>query len=136
MYQTIIVPVDVNNAEKAPAMLAVAERLGGKTASIVLLNIIEAMPNYVAVHMPEGFGDRVRAEALEELNRIARSTSLESKIEVKIGHASRDILACADEHKADAIIVASHRPGFEDYLLGSTASRVVRHAKCTVVVIR
>ena len=36
----------------------------------------------------------------------------------------------------DLIIVASHRPGLQDYFLGSTAAKVVRHAKCSVLVIR
>jgi universal stress protein F len=33
-------------------------------------------------------------------------------------------------------VIASHRPGIQDYFLGSTASRVVRHANCTVHVMR
>ena len=136
MYQTIIVPVDVSNSDKASAMLETAERLGGESAKIVLLNIIETIPNYVAVHLPEGYGQRAKAEATEQLDRIAKSTTLNTEIEVRSGHASAEILTVADEKNADAIIIASHRPGLEDYLLGSTASRVVRHAKCAVVVLR
>ncbi|MFY0615010.1 MAG: universal stress protein [Hyphomicrobiaceae bacterium] len=136
MYETIIVPVDVNNAEKASDMLIAAERIGGKKAKVVLLNVIEAVPNYVAVHLPEEFREQVWKEATDGLSRIAKSTSLETEIEVRGGHASAEILTVADERNADAIIIASHRPGLEDYFLGSTASRVVRHAKCTVVVIR
>ena len=136
MYQTIIVPVDVNNSEKTADMLATAEKLGGKSAKIVLLNVIEAVPNYVAVYLPEGHHERVSTEAKQELDRIAKSTSLSAEVEVRVGHASQEILTVADQKKADAIIIASHRPGLEDYLLGSTASRVVRHAKCSVIVIR
>lgn len=136
MYQTFVVPVDVNNSDKAAAMLDTAERLGDKGAKIVLTYIIEPIPNYVAVHLPEGHSEKVVAEAKEELDRIAKSTALETEIQVRFGHASPEILSAADENNADAIIIASHRPGFEDYLLGSTASRVVRHAKCSVVIIR
>jgi nucleotide-binding universal stress UspA family protein len=42
----------------------------------------------------------------------------------------------AEEKGADLIIIASHRPGLKDYFLGSTAAKVVRHAKCSVLVIR
>ncbi len=136
MYQTIIVPVDVSHADKAGGMLEVAKRLGGRDAKIVLLNVIEEIPNYVAVQMPGGFQERAKANAIEELEKVAESTDLNTESEVRIGHASQEILSLADEKKADAIIIASHRPGFEDYLLGSTAARVVRHAKCTVVVLR
>ncbi len=36
----------------------------------------------------------------------------------------------------DLIIVDSHRPGLQEYFLGSTASRVVRRAPCAVFVLR
>ncbi len=46
------------------------------------------------------------------------------------------MLAAAEERNADLIVIASHRPGLQQFLLGSTASRVVRHATCTVLVKR
>jgi len=52
------------------------------------------------------------------------------------GHSGRTILDYAENHQADCIVVASHRPGLQDYLLGSTAARVVRHASCAVHVVR
>ena len=36
----------------------------------------------------------------------------------------------------DLITVASHQPNVGDYPLGTTASRVVRHAACSVFVVR
>lgn len=39
-------------------------------------------------------------------------------------------------HKADLIIIASHTPDFSNYFIGATADRVVRHAKCSVLVDR
>ena len=32
--------------------------------------------------------------------------------------------------------IASHQPGLQDYFLGSTAAKVVRHATCSVLVMR
>ena len=42
----------------------------------------------------------------------------------------------AEDDKVDLIIIASHKPGLQDYFLGSTAARVVRHASCSVLVVR
>jgi xylitol oxidase len=53
-----------------------------------------------------------------------------------LGSPGSEILALAARLKADAIIVGSHKPGVSDYLIGSTAARVARHANCTVVVDR
>jgi universal stress protein F len=46
------------------------------------------------------------------------------------------ILGVAEEAGADLIVVGSHRPAMRDYLFGATASRVVRHANCSVLVAR
>lgn len=52
------------------------------------------------------------------------------------GHAGHTIVDYAAKNGVDCIVVASHRPGFQDYFLGSTAARVVRHAPCSVHVVR
>ncbi|WP_170501927.1 universal stress protein, partial [Ruegeria atlantica] len=36
----------------------------------------------------------------------------------------------------DCIVLASHKPGMKDFFLGSTAALVVRHARCSVHVLR
>ena len=55
---------------------------------------------------------------------------------VVTGHAARTILDFAERIEADCIVIASHDPGIQDYFLGSTAARVVRHAHCAVHVVR
>ena len=60
----------------------------------------------------------------------------DAEIVVRRGHAARDILSFASERKADMIVMASHDPGIVDYFLGSVAGHVVRHAHCSVLVVR
>ncbi len=55
---------------------------------------------------------------------------------IRFGSVYQEILAHADKFGADLIIVASHKPNVGDYLLGTTAARVVRHAACSVFVVR
>ncbi|MBL4758209.1 MAG: universal stress protein [Rhizobiales bacterium] len=55
---------------------------------------------------------------------------------MRSGNASNAILDIAKEQNVDIILIGSHKPGLQDYLLGSTAARVVRHAECTVLVAR
>ena len=53
------------------------------------------------------------------------------------GKAHRQILAVAAEIGADLIMVGTHdHTAFERFLLGSTATRVVREAGCPVIVVR
>jgi hypothetical protein len=47
-----------------------------------------------------------------------------------------EVLAEADAWGADLIIVGSHSPSMGTYLLGSNAQKIVRHANCSVLVVR
>ncbi len=58
------------------------------------------------------------------------------EVEVRVGHPYKTILEVAEEKEADLIIVASHQPDLQNYLIGSTAAKVVRHATCSVLVVR
>lgn len=52
------------------------------------------------------------------------------------GTVYAEILDVADEIGADQIVMAAHRPSLADYLIGPNTASVVRHAKCSVTVIR
>ena len=53
-----------------------------------------------------------------------------------LGSVYDQVLAEATEFNADLIVVGSHRPSMSTYLIGSNAARIVRHAKCSVLVVR
>jgi nucleotide-binding universal stress UspA family protein len=55
---------------------------------------------------------------------------------VLYGHPAQSILDFASNNGVECIVIASHKPGLSDYLIGSTAARVVRHAQCAVHVVR
>jgi len=136
MFRTIVVPVALSEVEKADRMLKAARQLGGESAHIVLMSVVEDIPTYVASELPGGFIDKAKKNAHDALSKIARDAGLEAELVVRSGQPSAGILGTAKEKNADAIIIASHQPGLSDYLLGSTAHRVVRHAKCAVLVLR
>ena len=136
MYKKILVPVDINQLDKANAMLETARKLGGDDAKIILAYVVEAIPTYIAVQIQSDYVNSAKKEAHDALSQLAQNSGGATEIEIRSGHAAQGILAIAKEKSADTIILASHRPGIEDYFLGSTAARVVRHANCTVVVIR
>ena len=76
-------------------------------------------------------------------NRIAtlirRANATDLKPNVLVTHGASiyaEILGAAEEAQADLVIVGSHRPAMKDYLLGTNAARVVRHACCSVLVAR
>ncbi|MGY6707866.1 MAG: universal stress protein [Rhizobiaceae bacterium] len=136
MPKTIIVPVALAQVEKVNAMLDVARLLGGEEGNIVLVTVIEDVPGYIAAELPSSLIENAAEEARGELRALARNAGMELAVEVRKGNPATAILAVAGERNADVIVIASHRPGLQDFFLGSTAARVVRHAKCSVHVIR
>jgi nucleotide-binding universal stress UspA family protein len=76
--------------------------------------------------------DRV-VEALVE--RMA--PDIEFHVHARIGKPEPEILGLAEDIGADLIFIGSHgRVGLERFLLGSVSERVVREARCPVMVVR
>lgn len=133
MHKTIVVAIDLSHAEKAEAMIDVARKLADRGQRIVLTYVIEEIPT---PEYPNGVVDKSKQMAIRDLETIAQTAGLDADIEVRRGQAHIVILAVAEEKGAVTIVIASHRPGLQDYLLGSTALRVVRHAMCSVHIVR
>ena len=135
MYKKILVPVALDHGPNTARALEAARVLRDEDGSITALTVMEAIPPYVSQYLPEDQEARahneVKAALVAELGGVRDATA-----EVVIGHAGRTILEYAEEHGFDLIVIASHRPGLQDYFLGSTAARVVRHAPCAVHVVR
>jgi len=136
LYSNILVAVDLAHGEVVARIVAVARHLAGAEGAITLLTVIEPVPAYVAVEIPAGILEANRAAAKGRLDALAAGEGLGARVVLRHGAPAAEILDEAESMGADAIILGSHRPDYRDYLLGSTAARVVRHAACTVVVER
>ena len=139
MAKTILVPIDIAEPIGGAAALELARDLakirGGK---LVLLTVLERVPGYIASQISPEFHRRALGRAAEKLGELAGKHDLPEppEIVVRDGHPSTEILEYASKIDADMIIIASHDPGLVDYFLGSVAARVVRHARCSVLVAR
>lgn len=135
MYKHILVPIVFDEEHDGTRAIEVAGRLAPPDAKVTLLHVMEEVPGYAISYLPEGFREGSRkavAAAMAEKGKVlphAETAIIE-------GHAGRSILSYAAGAGVDCIVISSHRPGLGDYLLGSTATRVVRHAQCSVHVIR
>jgi len=136
MYSTILVPIDMAHVAEGKANIDLAAQHAAAGAKIILLNVVEDIPNWAAVELPAGLIDQSIESAQSELKAIATAAGMKMEIEVRTGHSYNTILDVAKEKDVDLIIIASHRPGLQDYFLGSTAAKVVRHASCSVLVVR
>ena len=136
MFKTILVPIDMAHVVEGKANIELAAQHAAAGAKIILLNVVEEIPAWAAAELPNNLIPESRSRAKAELGAIATATGQELEVEVRDGRSYRTILEVAKEKQVDLIIIASHRPGLQDYFLGSTAAKVVRHATCSVLVIR
>ena len=136
MYKKVLVPVTLDHEPNIAAALDVARALLESGGEIMLLHVMEEIPGFIAAQIPEGTIEKNLDETGADLAAIAKNAGSHVKSSVVVGHASRSILDFSEENGSDCIVITSHRPGLQDYLLGSTAARVVRHATCSVHVIR
>jgi nucleotide-binding universal stress UspA family protein len=136
MYKKIVVPVDMGQLEKGDKILAKAKALLDAGGEIVLVNIVETVPSYLTIDLPIDFVDVSVKDAEAKLAEMDARLSAGARKVVRAGSPAREIMDLAESEGADLIIIASHRPDFTNYLIGATADRVVRHAKCSVLVDR
>ncbi|MEM1073713.1 MAG: universal stress protein [Pseudomonadota bacterium] len=136
MYNNILVPVVFDHGDRANNAVAVAQKLLAAGGKLTLLHVIEELPSYASSYLPAGLHESHVKEALSKLDEIARSVETECHIEIVQGHASSSILDYSKSNGLDCVVIASHKPGLEDYFLGSTAARVVRYAQCGVHILR
>jgi nucleotide-binding universal stress UspA family protein len=96
---------------------------------------MERVPPYAVSYLPSDYLALTRDSIQADLDKLAAEVSNGAGV-VITGHSGRSILDWAEDNPVDLIVIASHRPGMQDLLLGSTAAKVVRHAQCAVHVIR
>ena len=135
MYKNILVPVSFEADRNAQGAMEIAQALRATGGTITCLHVLEQLPKYATEYLPAGHLEAAKADIVEGLKSLVDGVPGATTV-VTDGHASRTILAHAENNDVDLIIIASHQPGMQDYLLGSTAAKVVRHAKCAVHVLR
>lgn len=144
MSQKILVPIDISEMELTKQVIPHVEnyaRLDDAT-----IHFLAVIPDYTyfasyglgyASIAPDAREREVAAlETLSDI--IAKFKIPDDRIEKHVlsGTPKDHILGLAEDIDADVIILASHRPSMSTYLLGSNAAAVVRHARCSVLVVR
>jgi universal stress protein F len=135
MPRHILIPVALDHENVLSRKLALADQLLDEGGKITLLTVLENVPGFVAEMVTVREENHLVAKVRERLEK-ARGDRTDIDIAVDSGKAGVVIAHYAETHDVDLIIVASHKPGLQDYFLGSTAARVSRRAPCSVYILR
>jgi nucleotide-binding universal stress UspA family protein len=149
MTITVLAPIDLADMETSLKVLeaAVQQTKAGNaelTVMTVVPDIIAGLDWRYAIRGAMGGSEefdmaKIVAEALQRLDEIvAEHTPKGMKVKTIARHGTvyEQVLKVAGEIGTDQIVIGAHRPGLSDFLLGPNTARVVRHAKCSVNVIR
>ena len=136
MYKNIIVPIDLDMAEKGKVMLDKVKELIDEGGKVTVMNVVEDVPGLITAELPDELVPKAAHSARSNLVDMVKAAGLTADVQIRSGRPHHAIVSLADEIGADLILIASHGPVLQDYLLGSTAASVVRHAKCSVLVTR
>ena len=119
-------------AESGQSLRTVLSSPGGK---VTVLHVKEKIPNHAISYIPADYETNLKAAIRGQLEGLAAQFENGAGVFIE-GHSGQTILELAEANQVDWIVIISHRPGLQDYFLGSTAGRNARYAQCSVQVIR
>ncbi len=145
--QRILVPTDFSDySDKALSYaLDIARQYRAK---IFLLHVIDesiqqctmeyCLTDEVMKEIEESSQTKSSEKLREEVDRVAKNAAdVEIETILKRGIPYEEILSMQDAGNVDLIVIASHgRTGIKRILIGSVAEKVMRGARCPVMLVR
>jgi len=141
MFKNILLPVDLEEEKGSAKALSVALDLcKDHNAKLHVLAVVPGFSmSMVSQYFPKDFEEKTIADTVKRLKaHVVKNvpSDIKAKAIVANGNVYEEILHTADEINCDLVVITAHRPDLKDFLLGPNAARVVRHAKCSVLVVR
>lgn len=140
IFKRVLATIDLGDEESSAKVVEAALEVMVAEDTLFAVCVV---PDYgrsiVGTFFPSDHEKQLIEHATQELHAFtAKHVPKGTRVQHVIAHGSiyEEIMAAADQCEADLIVVGSHRPALKDYLLGPNASRVVRHAKQSVLVVR
>ena len=140
MFNSILLSVDLKEpgswARALPAALQASKVMGAK------LHVITVAPDVntqVAPYFPADVNRQLKQKAAEDLDAwVTKNVPAGTAVTQIVAQGSiyREILTAAEGVGADLVVMAAHKPGIRDYLLGANAAHVVRHFPRSVLIVR
>jgi len=140
----IIWPTDFS--EPAYEGLKIAVELADRfSAEMLLVHVVAPLPAMQGGLEPTGFHiptvlkeiEDSAKKSLEEIRQEKIPADIRVQTKVLLGRPANEIVRLAEDENADLIVIPTHgESGWQRFMFGSVAERVVRHAECPVLTIR
>ena len=132
----LLLAIDGSEFSQAATRVVIAQFRPPDT-EVKVLNVVN---NTEYLDYPAGVTEDQLNQARELVNRASqklRTAGFKVESAVCRGEAREGIIDSAEEWHADLIVLGSHgRTGLGRFLLGSISDAVIRHARCSVEIVR
>ncbi len=133
--------VALDGSPRADGVLAYAVSLARLTGAKLVLLRSFGIPSDLTLAWPlseEPLEVALRKQAQTYLDERARSVPSEllGEVQVALGVPWQAVCSAAREQNVDLMVIGSHGYGGVDYLIGTTAAKIVNHADRPVLVVR
>lgn len=136
----ILVPIDASeSSDLVVKRTGQFMKLTGYEFDLTLLHVVEDVAHFDDVPKTPVYQEKEKkARALlDNAQKDLKKHGVESETRMAIGPVAAEILRIAEEGRYNGIWVGSRGyGGIKRMLLGSVADNVIRHAHCSVVVVR
>ncbi len=138
MYSKILVAIDLSDDSRK--VIATAARLAGDAAKLHLVHVVEPVAAAYSMDLYAVNINDLHEEAIafagERLKNIAKEEGLrEDQAYTLPGSPASEVPNLAKEIGADAIVIGSHGHSGWKVLIGSTAMKLLHHARCDVLTV-
>ena len=141
----ILVPIDGSKHSMQGVKVAADVAGSGKKATVVLMTVVPYMPGMdleISAREMEGLvaGMKRRGEELlEKAKKMVKGKGLSVKtVLASSASAAEEILDVAEKEKVGLVVIGDRGLGGKAtrFFMGSVAWKVIRHAPCSVYVVR
>ena len=137
MPRILVALDDSCGGEKAlEAAVRLAQQDGG---CVTAVTVLEQTGNPALDQLTEDVKSQARRhleELLQTAANFARSRGVRLTPVLREGHPADAIIRCAEEEKANVLVLGANRLSNGDSGLGGTADQVSNHSPCTVLIAR
>ena len=141
----ILVPIDGSKHSMQGVKVTADVAGSGKKATVVLMTVVPYMPGMdleISAREMEGLAAGMKRrgeELLEKAKKMVKGKGLSVKtVLASSASAAEEILGVAEKEKVGLVVIGDRGLGGKAtrFFMGSVAWKVIRHAPCSVYVVR
>lgn len=143
MSDVILAAIDLNHPRQSHRILQKAWATAQTDG--VGLAVISVLPDFGMTLVGPWFKEGAAEAAFKSAGEALHATVIEAlgaEADAKVKHilrqgtAYQEILKAVTKLSPSLVVMGAHRPELKDYMIGPNSARVVRHANCSVLILR